>query len=67
MIGIAQANLRPDIVGQFVLMHRFDRACRADRHKNRRFDASVRGFDQSGAGPRAVVAVLQGEFHEKTA
>ncbi len=61
MISIAQADLRADIVAEFMLMHRLDRGSSAYGHENRCLDRTVVGFDLAGTGTGVGVGVLEFE------
>ena len=55
MIGVAEDDLRSGIF-EHRLRERFDRALRADRHKDRRIEGAVPGSDAARASERRSVA-----------
>ena len=61
MVGVTQANLRMNVIGQFVLMHGFYRSSRTDGHKNRRFNRPVIGSDEASAGAALGIGMLKRE------
>jgi len=63
VVGVAQADLRPDVVRQFVLVYGFYRCGGAHGHKNGRFDGAVIGGEQAGAGAGMLVTVLKRKCH----
>ena len=58
VIGVAQDDLRLNLLLQFREMHPFDGALRADRHKNRCLDGAVIGRDQPRPCVRERVGML---------
>ena len=48
VVGVAEDDLRVDIVLQFVAMNTFDATVRTDRHKNRREDVTMVRMDNTG-------------------
>lgn len=64
MIGVAENNLCVDIIAEFMLMHTFDTAQSADRHKHGSEYLPVVGGYLSGAGCRTGSCSLQIKFHD---
>ena len=65
MVGVAEYDLRPDVIGQFVLMHGFYRRCCAYGHKNRGLNHAVIGGDEARASAGVRVGMLKREIHQK--
>ena len=57
VVGIAQANLRLNIIAQFVLVYSFYRRRSTNRHKNRGLNLPVVGGDESCAGAAVRVGM----------
>ena len=65
MIGIAQADLRADVIAEFMLMHRFNGGRGTHGHENGRVDRTVIGFDLAGTGAGVGVCVEEGKIQER--
>ncbi len=63
VIGVAQNNLRLDVVAQFALVHRFHRSTSPHRHKNRRLYRAVVGGDFTRPCRCVCVDMLKRKFH----
>lgn len=58
MVGVAENNARVKVFEHF-LCQRFDRAARADGHKDGRFNFAVSGFDNAKTGFSLRVSFLE--------
>ncbi len=58
VVGIAEANLRLDIVAEFVLVYGFYGGGSTDGHEDRGFDRAVVGLDEAGAGGGLGVGIF---------
>lgn len=63
MISISKDDGGVDVIFKAVKMHRFYRACSANRHENGRWDAPMTGFYSSGPGFGIVILLVEGEKH----
>ena len=61
MVGIAEYNLRFDVLFQLSCMDAFDRSERADGHKNGRFDNAMSRLDASSTGFTEGVGMFECE------
>ena len=63
VIGVAEDNLRLDVVSEFAQVHAFHAAERAHRHEDGRFNLAVVGFDDTCSGVAAGEGMLEGKVH----
>ena len=63
VIGVAEDNLRLDVVFEFAQVHAFHAAERPHGHEYRRFNLAVVSFDDTCSGIAAGEGMLEGKVH----